>query len=618
MNLESDFNAYFGELGIGIIIVDNDLNIIFINKWVSSRLPLNKQSISNLSDLYDGYSFSKIKSLVCQTIKYKHSHTLSQAFHSWIVPLKEIRFPDGLMRQSGSISIFKNIYALIQIKDESDTVIRINILKKANKEMQAIFKGFKDDLLIVMNKEGRYLKIEPQYSKLLYKTIDQMIGKTLHEILPKDKADLFLESIHKSLDLNQTLGIEYSLDIDSKKYWFDARISPITDDNTSVVFIIRDITEKKLLEEHLRHSQKMEAIGTLAGGVAHNFNNILAVIMGYSQIGFSYGADNFHELKDCLHNIMQASNRAKDLVKQILTFSRKSYKNKSPIQISLIIKETLHMLKASLPSNITIKSNIESNTGNILGDPVEIQQILLNLASNARDAMQDGGLIEINLSNFFDAEKGEYVQFSVRDTGHGIKDDIKDNIFLPFFTTKQVGKGTGMGLAVVYSIVKDCNGYINVYSEIGKGTSFDIFFPIISKPSQNNIEIKHDKISNNRGKILFIDDDPQISIVTRRLLESLGYTVFSLLNSTEALKAFKKVPNEFDFVISDIDMPNMNGKQLAVEILKIRPNIPVILCTGYGDLIDNEEINKIGVSQILSKPFTREELAASILKASIR
>ncbi len=398
------------------------------------------------------------------------------------------------------------------------------------------------------------------------------------------------------------------------------------------VAIILDITarkqaekEKKELQEQLQQAQKMEAIGTLAGGIAHDFNNILGVILGYlemSQLQLDTGKD----LRKNLEQISQATNRAVELVKQILTFSRKADYLLHPLNPQLITKEALKMLRSSLPSSVELQERIDPQCPPIMADPTNIHQVVLNLCTNAFHALdQEKGLIAVSLSrkelgpeeiSDIDVTPGPFVELMVQDTGHGIEPEALDRIFDPYFTTKEKGKGTGLGLAVIYGIVKDCRGFIQVDSTPGQGTTFRIYIPALTEAKvSDEKKARAAELPTGRERVLVVDDEPSIVTLLTTMLNQLGYQTEGSTASLEALSIFRADPNRFDLVISDQTMPKMTGGELAREVFSIRPGLPIILCSGYSSILKEEEALPLGIKNFLKKPVRRETLAYAVREA---
>jgi signal transduction histidine kinase/DNA-binding response OmpR family regulator len=379
--------------------------------------------------------------------------------------------------------------------------------------------------------------------------------------------------------------------------------------------------DKKKLETRLAQAQKMEAIGTLAGGIAHDFNNILGAIIGYAELAVLDVPDG-SRVKHDLMKILKAGNRAKDLVQQILTFSRQSEQEKKPVRVGLIVKDALKFLRASLPTSIGIRENIDRDTGIIEADPTQIHQVLMNLGANAHHVMrEEGGILEVTLTNvdmdahtirqYPDMSSGPYLRLSISDTGHGMTPDVKERIFDPYFTTKEVGEGTGLGLAIVHGIVKDHGGAITVYSEPGKGSTFHVYLPVIEKAEEPQKETL-EPLPTGHERILFIDDEPGLVEIGKQMMEKLGYNVVVRTSSIEALELFREQPDRFDLVITDMTMPKMMGDRLAVELMKIRPDIPIILCTGFSERITEEEARGMGIKAFVMKPLVMRVLANTV------
>ena len=393
-----------------------------------------------------------------------------------------------------------------------------------------------------------------------------------------------------------------------------------TDKGFMMACTTRDITSELMMEKQFSQSQKMEAMGTLAGGIAHDFNNILAGIIGYTQLAVRR-LEKESPVQKYLDQVLTASERATGLVKQILTFSRSEKKEKEPVQLCLIVKEAVKLIRSSLPAGIEIESRIEDDSSYIVADPTQLHQVIMNLCTNAAHAMKaTGGVMEVRLRKeiveagiYKELEPGPHLRLSISDTGHGIKPELMDKIFEPFFTTKGAGEGTGMGLAVVHGIVKSHNGNMSVYSKVGQGTTFSILFPTTVEVIHKRREQK-EPIPGGSERILLVEDEATLAAAEKKLLEELGYKVTAISNGVAALELFHKVPDRFDIIITNYSMPKMTGVELIRNIREINPHIPVIICTGFSKVASPSEAKALGIGDIISKPIDLAQIAKSIRK----
>jgi PAS domain S-box-containing protein len=467
----------------------------------------------------------------------------------------------------------------------------------------------------------------PAWYKILGETIENHFscwGSRLH---PDDK-DSVLQSLRDHLEgKNENWSHEHRVKTESGKWkWVLGRGSVIARDTDEkplrMVGTIIDIDERKNLEHQLVQAQKMEAIGTLAGGIAHDFNNILGSISGYTEL--SLLKNRSQECREnYLQNVLKACDRAKNLVNQILLFSRQREGEKKPVDVTLIVKEALKLLRASLPSTIKINLNVPVEAFLVIADPTHIHQIIMNLCTNAAHAMRDnGGVLEVTFSRFLSSGKtqlinpgfkiGPYMHMQVTDTGHGIDPSILDKIFDPFFTTKKQGEGTGLGLSVVYGIIKSYDGIINVESKLGRGSTFDIYLPCVDVENHQAEKERTDVCLKGSERILVIDDEEDLVTVMEKYLSSLGYQVTTSISSPEALEIFRDRPHRFDLVITDMTMPQMTGLKLSQEIHATRPDIPIILNTGYEVSISEAEAKINGIREFVMKPIRFNEFSVII------
>ena len=382
--------------------------------------------------------------------------------------------------------------------------------------------------------------------------------------------------------------------------------------------------EKKFLETELRQAQKMQAIGTLAGGIAHDFNNILFPVFAYVQMAINETSD-IPKVQRYLKRVMNSAERAKDLVQQILMFARKGDQDKKPVYVKPIIKEALKLLRATIPANIEIKQEIGKLSSPILGSGIQLHQVIMNLCTNAYHAVKEKetGCIEIivdeldinkdNNNQFPNVKQGNYIYLMIKDTGVGIDDKIKEQIFDPFFTTKEPGEGTGMGLSVVHGIVSAHSGQIVVQSTPEKGTQFNVFFPAMNiTVKKEKLEKKLEIYKGNGEHILLVDDELEVVKALEQMLKKIGYNVSSQLSSQRTLEIFEKNPDKYDLLLTDQSMPQMTGLTLAKKVLKIKPDFPIIICSGYSSQLTHENLNMIGIKDVLHKPVTIKELGTKI------
>jgi PAS domain S-box-containing protein len=505
--------------------------------------------------------------------------------------------------------------------------------RRAERNYQTLFREMLDGFAlheIICDDAGvpidyRFVAINPAFEKMTGLKAADVIGRTVLEIMP-DTERHWLETYGRvALTGEPAFFDNYSAAL--RKYFEVTAFRPAPD-QFACIFI--DITERKraeeemkILQSQLQQAQKMEAIGTLAGGIAHDFNNILSAILGYAEMAREdspAGTPAVHNLDQ----VIKASNRARDLVKQILAFSRQAETARIHLHPAAIVNETVKLLRSSLPSTIAIELDLAPDPGVILADPTQIHQILMNLCTNAYHAMEDtGGTLSIalrrklltaeDLAGVPAVQPGDFFRLSISDTGPGIGAEIRDRIFDPYFTTKEIGKGTGMGLSIVHGIARSCGGYVSCHSQPGEGTVFHVFLPVLLQhPPPETKPIASIPVGNER--ILFIDDEKMLADLGRSTLQRLGYTVTVRTSSLEALTTFENQPDSFDLVITDQTMPGMTGIDLARRIQQLRPQLPIILCTGYSSLISEDQAKAMGIKGFALKPVTKKDIATLIRK----
>ncbi len=442
-----------------------------------------------------------------------------------------------------------------------------------------------------------------------------------HRKVETTTTDIFFDSTPSWMTLIR--DVTERVRMEEELYRYKYKLEEMVNERTIEVILTnkklqQEIRDRQKMEKQLIQTQKMEAIGTLAGGIAHDFNNILGGIMGYAELAIRK-TDKEIPVYRYIEQILSASQRAKELVKQIFILSRHEDREKQPIQPGLIIKEVLKLIRSSVPTTIEIISKIEDNQSFVLGDPTQIHQILMNLCTNAAHAMREkGGIMEVRLSReeiedgiYKGLKPGPHLRISVSDTGHGIKPEHIDKIFDPFFTTKKEGEGTGMGLAVVQSIIHSHNGHISVFSKENEGAVFTFYLPITVEAIKKQ-ETQDTSLPGGKESILLVEDDEALAEAEKKLLGELGYNVTLITSSIEAVKIFLHVPQRFDLIITDYTMPKLRGDKFICEIRKHNTHIPIILCTGYSDIMPQERIEELRIGEIIMKPIELGHIARTI------
>jgi PAS domain S-box-containing protein len=514
-----------------------------------------------------------------------------------------------------------------KVKNRTRKLQKLNVeLSESEKKYRKLFDLVSDSIFLIDKNSGQILEVNAFACGMYGYLRDEFLAMTYNDLF-SGAENVSMTSLggkqttatHKHIRKNQTV---FTVEISSNFFmWQDHQV---------YLAVVRDITarlqaewERTELSERLRQSQKMEAIGTLAGGIAHDFNNILSSIIGYTELSLD-DAKKGTLLHQNLKEVLVAGQRAGALVRQILAFSRQSEQEFGPIQMDIILKEVSNLLRPSLPTTIQINLDISADETTIMGDATQVHQIIMNLCTNAAHAMaENGGELHLILENVqFDDKmqfpggtelsSGNYVKLTVKDTGIGMPEHVKERIFEPFYTTKEKHKGTGMGLAVVHGIINSHQGYIMVKSKPGHGTVFDVYLPVAERSIASSAPSSDETILGGAETILLVDDEVPIVHLVKLELERLGYTIVSRDSSLEALKAFQANPSKFKALITDMTMPNLTGDKLAQKIKAIQPGLPVILCTGYNERIKEKGANRLGVDRVLMKPVGKMDLAKAL------
>ena len=485
------------------------------------------------------------------------------------------------------------------------------------------------DSVVVTDTKGTIKYVNPGFERSSGYSSDEALGLNPRVLKSGLQDDRFYRNLWETITAGRVWSGHFiNRRKDGTLFEEDAAISPIFNAEgqiTNYVAVKRDVTREMALQKQLFQSQKMEAIGTLAGGIAHDFNNIIFAIIGYTELALDSLPNDGEARKDLMH-VLDASSRAADMVRQILTFSRQTELEKKPIDIGPLVKEGVKFLRATIPSTIGIRQQIEPSIGNIMANPTQMHQVLMNLCTNAAHSMRDSkGTMTIRLNQIhLDQEfcsrhalesPGNYVRLTVEDTGHGIPPEIIQKIFEPYFTTKKIDEGTGMGLAVVHGIVTSHGGAMTVKSTPGVGSVFEVFFPVIESGQDAGSLADVSSVPAGVERILLLEDEDIILEMEKAMLQHLGYQVTAARDPEQALQIFSADPKAFDLVITDLTMPRMTGIEVTTQIHRIRQDISVILCTGYGNRLSEEQIEQSGLFGVIQKPIRKKEMAQTIRKA---
>lgn len=627
--LESSRNKYydlFNNAPTGYFLIDNNFSIIEANVAALDLLGVKRADIKDRPIM--GYVRStdhlRMNSLLQDIIVDKTKNHIIVQLKRMDNSFRTVKI-DGQLSDEPESGVRQIMLTASDLTEQQKTQIALE-------ESENLYRSLvqsSHDHIFMLSTDGYFLASNEQVAKHNLESSWQLIDKNVSDIYPDDSAASYIEQLQVVVSLRKAVQFEHQVIVDGKTRYYIDKLYPIVKDGRlwAVGGISHDVTaqrsieeEKSRLEKQLRQSQKLESLGNLAGGIAHDFNNILSAILGFSELALGE-VENGSSLEDDLKEIYRGGTRAKDLVKQILLFARQSRETIAPTSVATVAREVIKFLRSSIPSTIDIQTDIKSDSI-ILGNETQIHQIFMNLCTNAYQSMEpDGGTLRISIHdielkenhamNGLDAAVDKYIEIKIADDGHGIDPALLDYIFDPYFTTKQMGDGSGMGLAVVHSIVESCHGRISVESKPGQGSTFIILLPVTQDLIENSQTDAKD-IPTGSESILLVDDEVSITKMGKLLLEKIGYSVTTSTRSIDAIEIFRKQSNEFDLVITDMTMPFLTGDKLAGELLRIRPDIPVILCTGYNRNVSPDEIEKIGIKAFASKPIVLSQFARTI------
>ncbi|MFA6498903.1 MAG: PAS domain S-box protein [Desulfurivibrionaceae bacterium] len=614
------------ELSLFQTLINQSNDAIFvIDADTSAFIYVNDKACSSL-----GYSTAELLALGVIDVSDNFVDMPSWHTHAACIRKQNLLFEAGHIRKDGS-HIPVEITASFVARQENNFIVSIvrDISERKAQSRALLEERNKLDSLLATLSDG--ITVQDTDFKVLYQNKAHMAKQGIHTGEYCYHAYQHRETICDGCLLAQSFADgevhrrETTAPGENGVIHLEVTSSPMKDAVGNIIAgieSVRDISAQKKLEDRLRQSQKIEAMGTLAGGIAHDFNNMLAPILGYSELALTRLSPGDPLAAD-LQQVTKAAGRAKDLVQQILAFSRQAPQERKPFQPHLVVKEALKLLRASLPATIEIREEIPSDCGAILADPTQLHQIIMNLCTNAYHAMREtGGVLGVSLAKATiedDSRKisdelapGNYVVIEVSDTGCGMEKKTLAHIFEPYFTTKAQGEGTGLGLSVVHGIIKSYQGHITVYSEPGKGARFCVYLPRIAEVPSFAEAVCSDTIPTGTERVLVVDDEEMISMMLQLILQNLGYQVTYTCNSLEALALIEQDPKAFDLLITDMTMPHLTGFELAQKALAIRPDLPIILCTGFSELLNKEQAQALGIRAYLMKPVSVRELGLAV------
>jgi len=566
--------------------------------------------------------------LIMIALSFLIGNIITRPIHRVIAASSKIA--DGDFSNRLAVHTHDEVGQLADAFNKMSTKLEIGIseLERSEERYRLHFENV-SDVIVSYTTDMQVLDVSPSVERFLGYTADELIGRRFQDlnIFAEQSMHEAQEKLNKLLQGDEIFPAEYEfITKDGVRKYGEVSTTPLREGGnvTKLLSIVRDTTDRKDIEERLLQSQKLEAIGTLSGGIAHDFNNILAIILGHTELAMDLISKK-HTAYAKLEQILRASLKARDLIRQILSFSRKTASKKKALHLGALTKETLTLLRSTIPATIEIKQETDCASDIIMADATQIHQMILNLCTNAEQEMHEtGGILTVSLTNvdlteddilqYQDLKPGTHTKLTVKDTGRGIDADIMNRIFEPFFTTKQKGnvKGTGLGLATVHGIIKQHKGDIHVESRPGAGASFQVYLPVVKAHKPEDTPLPSTPHPTGSERILVVDDEQQLAEMVQQVLEHLGYTVEIALDGEEALELFRRQAHAFDLVITDQTMPYMTGDVLIQKLRTVRNDIPVILCTGHSDLITEKKIQEQGINRFVMKPYKIHTIAKII------
>jgi len=620
------YHSMIDNVGIGVALISPNMEILELNRQMRTWFPTIDPALRPIC--YKAYN-DPARSQPCDycptvdTLRdgLLHENVSETPQGQTVRHYRIISSP--LIDESGRVSA-----AIEMVEDITDRKQIENRLWASKERFEKVFNSQLDALFVLnAEKPARVLECNKAAAAIFGYRIEEMVGKAVgHLHVDESHLKAFQERLFPAIKdegfLHET---RFSMKRkDGTVFPTEHSVVELKDDNgqrVGWISVVRDLTEREKLEARIQQAQKMEAIGTLAGGIAHDFNNLLTPIIGFAEMLIE-DLPSHNPKRENVDQILHCAQRASDLVKQILAFSRHTKQEKVPVRLQQVLREVLKLVRSTIPANIDIRQEIQRDCPMVMADPTQLHQVAMNLITNSFHAVdQDGGTISVSLRKVKvtaedslqgDLTPGSYALLKVTDNGHGIEPALLTKIFEPYFTTKGLGRGTGLGLSVVHGIVSQSGGHIQVNSAVGQGTSFEVYLPLLAEPDKAPEAVKTGVVKRGFERILLVDDEPSVALMQQKALERLGYQVTVKTSSIDALETFKADCGAFDLVITDMAMPLMTGDRLASELITLKPDVRIIMATGFSEQMDEGKAGALGIKGFMMKPLLINKLAAKI------